>query len=340
MGDCLDHSINEANFWGDVFDYPGGGGAALAAQTVTLNFGIPIDYYVRMNFVAFERLVDEMGGVDIDVPEAIADPTYPDIGYGYDPFYLDAGPQHMDGRTALRYARTRATLGGDFDRALRQQQVALAVRDQALSNLPALVARAPALYDTLAGAYVTNLSVDQIVGLAWLAGDIAREDIQSAVIDQNYLLAEYTACGGRQLLVPDVEKIGQEIVQPLFLADLPPAPPLPPPTPTAASADFVTETEAARISVQNGTTVVGLAWDMRETLVAQGFNVVEVGNADRLDYPTTVIIDYTGSAQTVRFLAETLRVSPANIYSASDPNANVDVRVILGADYAPEAEGE
>jgi hypothetical protein len=137
-----------------------------------------------------------------------------------------------------------------------------------------------------------------------------------------------------------VYKIGQEIVQPLFLAELPPASPLPPATATLDSTAVVSESEDARISVQNGTNVVGLAWEMRDFLVDQGFNVTEVSNADRLDYPSTVIIDYTGSAQTVRYLAEALNVPPSNIYSGSNPDADVDVRVILGADYVPEAEGE
>ncbi len=315
MGDCSDHSINEANFWGDVYDYPGGGGPALAVQTVTLNFGIPINFYLRLNFLAFERIVDEVGGIDVNVAEPIEDPTYPDVGYGYEPFYLDAGPQHLNGHDALRYARTRATAGGDFDRAARQQEVVMALRQQVLGlgNLPGVVAKAPALYDALAGSYETNMTLDQMTGLAWLAADIPKENIHSAVIDQNYLLAEYTSCAGRQLLVPDVYKIGQEIVQPLFLAQLPPAPPA---TATPESAGEVNESENARISVQNGTTVVGIAWQTRDYLVSQGFDVTEVGNADRLDYPSTVLIDYTGKSRTVRLLAEALRIPASSIYRA------------------------
>ena len=108
--------INTAHYYGDAYGYPGGG-PALAQDTVTWNFGVPIDFYVRVNCAAFETMIDEIGGIDINVLETIDDPLYPDEGYGYDPFYIEAGQHHLDGQTALKYARTRATFGGDFDRA-------------------------------------------------------------------------------------------------------------------------------------------------------------------------------------------------------------------------------
>jgi hypothetical protein len=196
--------------------------------------------------------------------------------------------------------------------------------------LPSLLAAAPSLYDTLSDSYKTNLTLDQALSLAWLAAEIPRENIRSAVIDQEYLLADYTACSGRQLLVPDLFKIGTEIIEPLFLAQLPAAPA---PTATLEPVVDLAEPDAPRISVQNGSSIVGVAWETRDYLVDQGFNVVDVGNAERLDYPTTVLIDYTGNARTIRVLAEALRVPPSNIYSGSSPDAGIDVRVIIGADF-------
>ncbi|MBI3363136.1 MAG: LCP family protein [Chloroflexi bacterium] len=337
MGECPDHSINEANFWGDVYDYPGGGGPALAVETVSLNFGIPINYYVRINFVAFETVVDQIGGIDVEVKETIDDPTYPDATYGYEPFYIEAGRQHLSGHDALRYARTRATLGGDFERAARQQQVVLAVRDKVLSlnMMPSLVGKAPQLYDTLTGSYVTNMTLNQMLALASLASQIPRENIRTAVIDQNYLLTEYTSCNGRQLLVPDVYKIGNELIQPLFFASGP-APHASAPTGAAATPGNMLElatVEGARLSVQNGSNILGIAGKVRDYLTARGFNVVEIGNADRLDYPSTVIIDYSGKAQTTRYLAETFHVAGSNIFSGGAASPNADVRVIIGADF-------
>ena len=76
--------INTAHYLGEFYDYPGGG-SALAVKTVQYNFGVPIHYYVRVNFAAFEQLVDLIGGIDVYVEEEIADPIYPDEAHGYDP---------------------------------------------------------------------------------------------------------------------------------------------------------------------------------------------------------------------------------------------------------------
>ena len=111
--------INTAHFLGDRDDYPGGG-PALAKKTVQYALGIPIHYYVRINFEGFEKLVDAIGGISIDVKEAIHDEEYPDGNYGYMTVDIPAGPQHMDGKTALQYARVRHG-GSDFLRAKRQQ---------------------------------------------------------------------------------------------------------------------------------------------------------------------------------------------------------------------------
>ena len=154
--------INTANFKGDAFRLPGGG-PALAMETIAVNLGIQVDNYIRINFTAFEALIDEIDGVEIDVPQTIDDPRYPDCCTGYDPLYIPQGVRHMDGSLTLKYARTRATYGGDFDRAARQQQVLLAVRDKILNMkmLTKLVARAPKLYSTLSGSYDTDLTLEK-----------------------------------------------------------------------------------------------------------------------------------------------------------------------------------
>ena len=93
--------INTAHFLGEVEHVPGGG-PTLAMQTVQAALDIPLPYYIRLNFTAFEKLIDMIGGIDLNVAETIDDPDYPDAGFGYDPFHIDAGWQHMDGRTALK----------------------------------------------------------------------------------------------------------------------------------------------------------------------------------------------------------------------------------------------
>ncbi len=200
--------INTAHYYGDVYDYPGGG-PALARDTVAYNLGIPIHHYARINFTAFERLIDEIGGIDIYVEETINDPAYPDEGIGYEPFYLPAGQHHLDGRIALKYARTRHGKS-DFDRARRQQRVILAIRDQVvnLGQLPRLIANGPQILEALGDSLRTDLTLDQAVQLAQLLNDIPPEAFRGAVIDQNYT-QPYTTDSGAQVLIPLRDKIGQ-----------------------------------------------------------------------------------------------------------------------------------
>ncbi|MFN2223097.1 MAG: LCP family protein, partial [Candidatus Promineifilaceae bacterium] len=159
--------INQANFYGEAYDYPGGG-PALAVETVEATLGINVDYYVTVNFEAFIQLIDEVGGISVVVPETIQDDTYPDNCYGYDPFYIEAGQHQLDGQTALKYARTRATFGGDVDRAARQQQVILAVQDRifSLNMAPQLLTKAPELWRIFQENVETNLSLNEALQLA------------------------------------------------------------------------------------------------------------------------------------------------------------------------------
>lgn len=320
-------TINTANFKGDAFDYPGGG-AALAVKTVENNIGVDVDYYVRLDFTAFEKLVDAIGGIEIDNPADIADLEYPDGSYGFEPFYLSAGRHQLNGHDALRYARTRHQ-SSDVDRARRQQQVVLAIRDKvtSLNMLPTLIGQAPGIYQTLNESIQTDLGLDEIISLALLANDIPRASIQSAVIDYQYLLEyQFITVEGtpRQVLVPIKDKL-RELVQGLFTAPAVLA------SPIQASAEAMVA-EAARVQVLNGSGVPGLAGTTTEWLRAKNVNVLEPGNADRTDYASTVIIDYTNKPNTSLWLAKLFGVS--NVVAGNNPNSLVDVEVIVGQDWA------
>jgi polyisoprenyl-teichoic acid--peptidoglycan teichoic acid transferase len=199
--------INQAYFQGEAFDYPGGG-AGLAVETVEATLGVPIDYYVTVDFEGFVEFVDLVGGISVEVDEEINDPTYPDSCYGYDPFYIKPGTHELDGAEALKYARTRATAGSDIDRAARQQQVVMAVRDKALrlNAVPRLLAQSPQLWQSFQRSVHTNLRLEEVVQLALLAQDIPRENIRTEVIDYTYVYNEQT-WDGQMVLVPNRERI-------------------------------------------------------------------------------------------------------------------------------------
>jgi LCP family protein required for cell wall assembly len=319
--------INQAHFFGDVYDYPGGG-PALAVKTVQYNLGVPIHYYGRFNFTAFEKLVDIIGGIDVYVAEEINDELYPDEAYGYDPLHIPAGWQHFDGEMALKYARTRHSLDGDFGRAERQQQVAIAVFDQVtrLELLPQLASRAPELWQTLQGTVETDLTIDEIVALAQLASEVPRDDIRYGVIDE-YYTQFWTTPDGQQVLIPLRDRM-REMRDYIFTPDAP--------LPEYAEDPAVRlAEEAAVIKVLNGTTTAGLAALTADYLGRQGFQLTAPDNADRSDYAESLIIVYTAKTYTAEYLANLLGLPPTAVIHGPDPNAEHDISLILGADYQP-----
>ncbi|MBA3874675.1 MAG: LCP family protein, partial [Anaerolineae bacterium] len=166
-----------------------GYGPDLMQQTVQYNFGIRVHDYVAIDFNTFITIVDAVGGIDLDVPYAISDTSYPDMNYGYDPFYIKAGLQHLDGKTALKYARTRHG-DSDFNRAERQQAVLYAIRDRVLSlnMMPQLIAQSPTIWNAISSGVSTGLTFDQIIQLVWYLKDVDKANIKTGVVDNTYTM--------------------------------------------------------------------------------------------------------------------------------------------------------
>ena len=318
-----DAKITQANFDGDAYGYPGGG-PALAVKTVEQNLGLNVDHYVRIDFNAVETFIDAIGGIDVDVPETIDDPTYPDANLGYEPFYLPAGRQHLNGHDVLRYARTRHSGQGDLDRARRQQQVILAVREKILNlnMLPALLAKAPLLYLSLVDDLKMDMTLSDVLSLAVLGQQIPKENITNVVIDYNYA-TDATMPDGQQVLLPIRDKI-RALRDSLF-------------GPAGADDKTLVTAEGARVELLNGAGVSGLAQATATWLSAQGINVVAVDTADRPDYAQTEIVNYTGKPHTAAWLARTFRVQA--VTAGSDPSNPVDIKITLGADWAVPVTG-
>jgi LCP family protein required for cell wall assembly len=190
-----------------------GTGPQLAMQTVQYNLGIRIHDYVVIDFNAFIRIIDLIGGLDIDIPYSISDTLYPDMNYGYDPFYIRAGFQHLDGATVLKYARTRHG-DNDFVRAQRQQLVLYALRDRVLSPdlLPQLIIQSPSLLGAVKDGLYTGLTLDQLIQLALYLKDISPDRIRTGVINEQYTIG-YSTPQGASVLVPDRARIGPLMVE-------------------------------------------------------------------------------------------------------------------------------
>jgi LCP family protein required for cell wall assembly len=205
--------VNTAYVYGSAGNNPAGG-AAMAMRTLEYNLGLHLDHYLLIDFGAVIRGIDTLGGVDLTVPYEINDPKFPDMNYGYEPLYIPAGYQHMDGQMALKYARTRHT-DNDFGRAARQQQVIMAARDKALGlGIVDLLSRAPELYRRVEEGIRTDLSLEQIVQLSRMAADISSENIRNEVLDDRFV-SPFLTEKGAQVLVLDPDK-ASPFIQSLF----------------------------------------------------------------------------------------------------------------------------
>jgi len=293
--------INTAHFYGEADDYPGGG-PALAKKTVQYALGVPIHYYVRVNFDGFVKLVDAINGITINVEEPIHDDRYPDGSYGYMTIDIPAGEQLMDGQTALQYARARHG-GSDFQRARRQQQVLKAIRDKVM-RLDIPLTKIPEMLRIVGDSVRTDLSLSDMYALAKLGREIDVESIRSAVIDET-LTTPQTTPDGAQVLIPD-RALMREVIKDLFGG--------PAPTSVASLTEAqLLARDGAKVEVQNGTLTPGLAQSTAEQLT---------------------IIDYSGKSSTVSLLAQRFKVAAENIRRQSDGPPGVDVRLILGQDSA------
>jgi LCP family protein required for cell wall assembly len=312
-----DNRINTANYFGDFYKYPGGG-PALAKKTVEYNLGVSLHFYVLIDFNGFRKIVDTLGGIDVDVPAPIDDSEYPTENYGIKTIHIPAGHLHMNGELALEYARSRHTTS-DFDRSRRQMQIIMALRDKALkidaiSKLPQLILQ---FKDTVQ----TDLTPQEILALAPFAAQVRGDNIKTRAIDQT-MTNEIVLNNGADVLWPERSKIAT-VVNEMF-----------PDQPGLSKAQWL-KRENARIAVLNGTLKAGYAERTASYLKTQGFNVVQIDNAPRTDYKETVILDSADKPETLAALLQTLSLHATGVQKLSSSVNGVDIEVIIGADWTP-----
>jgi LCP family protein required for cell wall assembly len=316
-GGYFENRINVAYEMGELRDYQGGG-PGLAIDTVEHNFGIPIDFYAVLNFNNFVDLIDEIGGIDIDVPAYAFDPEYNDCNAC--PYYavqFVPGPEHMDGDRALAYARIRKS-DNDFKRIERQQLVIRATANQALDLGLVLPDEIIRLYGTYKDAVKTNISDFKLPGLARLAQQIDLDNIRMvSIAEATFPCAE---CPGA-MLTADWDRV-EELMGTVF-------------------GDGRLQAEAAVVAVRNGTQTPGLAGEFAGFLGKQGFAADQIAvdeYADGVLLDNTLVVDLSGKGYTAEKLADWLDIPSDRVKSATDAESQPwlgsfgDVVVVLGAD--------
>ncbi|MBN2116106.1 MAG: LCP family protein [Anaerolineales bacterium] len=315
-----------------------GGGPALTMKTVSHFIGVPVDYYVQVDFDTFVDIIDLIGGVDIYNDETmVLDP----MSHGTDFPKVKitcCGMRHLNGTVALAYARCRhqeqGCKDGDVGRARRQQKVIFGIREKVLSpeNFPVLMARAPRLYDTFSAGIHTNMSLEDAIKLAMLVRDIPRESIKNGVIEHNMMSYGMVILGGQNasIMKPLPDKI--RLLRDEIFTSSGPTGPLAQGDPAA-----LMQADGARIRLLNGTNTKQLEEQTATYLSQQGLTVTELGNT-RAPSRTTIIL-YSPKLYTLRFLVGLFGISRNNeIRIKPDPTETVDIEIWLGSDWTDKLQ--
>lgn len=212
------------------------GGGEMAKYTVEQVTGIKPDYFVAMDFDGFVKIIDNLGGVDVKVNQTFDDPFYPieelkndtcgkseeemksleatmsgdkleqQYTCRYELLHFDKGIEHMDGTTALKYARSRhsAIGGGDFNRAERQKVVITAVRDKVMNI--GFVSKIIPTFQTLTRHITTDIDLTKMSELVSKAEEISKYKIISIALTDQNVLVNAKASTGQFILNP---KLGE-----------------------------------------------------------------------------------------------------------------------------------
>lgn len=297
--------------------------------------GLPIHYYAQIDFEGFKRIVDSIGGIEVDVKNSFYDPQYPTENFGYQRISFEKGLNQMNGDLALKYARSRHGIvtdgneyeGSDFARAKRQQQILTSVKDKAFSVSTVINPKKINEILSALGDHVrTNMEPWEILKLADIAQNIDNEQITNKVIDQESGLLSATNKSRAYILMPnDKDYIEiKEVFENIFNPE-----------------QINTEENSARLAILNGTLINGLANRNANELLRKNFKISYTGNAKNTNYEKTVIYDLTSGKMT-NSLESLIKKFNANLSPTSFSEKisksqiknleNIDFIVILGLD--------
>lgn len=229
---------DDRNYPNKLPQYTGaGGGGELAKYAVTKITGLPIDHYAVVDFYSFQKAIDVLGGITVDVERSFDDYKYPIAGEEdntcekteeeviavtatlsgqkledefpcrYEHLHFDAGPTVMDGETALKYVRSRhsAVEGGDFNRAARQRQLLLGVKEKVftINFLP----KAIPFINSLSNDFHTDLDLGNMTEILSKINEWKNYEIRMTALTTDNILQLGVSSNGQSILIP---KAGQD----------------------------------------------------------------------------------------------------------------------------------
>lgn len=306
------------------------GGAANMVKVVSKFANVNISHYAEVDFESFTKIVDSIGGVDVNLPQPVKDVQYAGID-------LPAGEQTLNGEQALGLSRSRHAYddygGGDFYRAANQRMILMAIAKKVLKLDPAAMASA---VSQIADSVTTDMSVTDIVGLALqFRGINTAEDMysgrtptESQLIDGVWY--EIVDKDAWRTMLSRVEK------------GLPPLEDANTDETTGVTGTVAGDPSAESsikpdytgdVAVMNGTDKQGLAAQKAAALKTAGYNAFAENSDENLD-SSSIIYDGTKEGRAKAYgVAKTLNI-PTSAIKPNDGSypTDVDITVILGAE--------
>lgn len=300
---------------------------------------VSIHYYAKVDFRGFEEAVDALGGITVDVKEAITDLAYPaptGSDQFYEAFYLNPGIQNLDGETALKYVRSRHNTS-DFDRAERQQEVIKAIQEKALSlGVLANPVKIKDLYRAVSRHFESDLTLSEMLTLVGFGSDLTSDSIFNTVLNDDatvmggFLYTPPRDEGDPYYLVP----YSGDFLEIQTFAQL-----------------FLYHTEIVRdavpLEVLNGTREASLAGLTKMMLTRYGFNVLTYGNGSTKDLKDTrlIALEYRYRDDDKESVMNTLELLPSltfgeivksvpDVYASSVWPGSAYIIIELGDDFA------
>ncbi len=346
--------INSINALAEARD--SGSGGEISTEVIGSILDTDIEYYLRLDFNGFVNIVDELGGIEVDVERTLSDPFYPIEGEEDNPdyyarfqhLYIEEGLQKMDGSLALKYVRSRHASGiegSDFARGRRQQRVLDAIRKKLLSlDMVLKPASLTRVVSELDNSISTNLNIWEMYRVWDKFKDIKQDNISNHVFDDgpNGLLTASRGYNGAFILLPRtsnfqeiqnyvntifgeedlVKKEGQDISKEEDEKK------------EAEEVSFDLETN---VVVINGTWTTGLAASTADNLKRAGFYIANISNAPQRDWEESLIYDLTYGRNNeeldkLKTLTEASLAFDAPSWLENYQEDEIDFIIVLGAD--------
>jgi len=272
------------------------GGESLLTKSVSSFLDVPIHFYAVVDFNGFVYIIDELGGVEIDVEKEM---HYVDKAGGVE-INLHPGKQILNGEKALQYIRFRYDKLGDLGRIKRQQKLALAVIKKII-NFDSMI-KIPQISEGMKDYIETNIEARDTVALANLFRGVNQEKFRIETVQGEPVYIE-----GISYLEPNVEEVQQRVKSLIY-----------------------GKNSGMKVEVLNGNAMTGIAHKIANDLELQGFEIVNLGNADNFNYEKTKIIIYSKEVNLNNEFKKLF--NDFEIVKEYQTNANLDLVIILGKD--------